>query len=254
LLPWGSTLDPEAGVMWLSMRTMDADSLGLASQRPDRFLASILAEAQKNKVRTMIIDVRGAGGRELAMAELVFSAIAKTPFRVLDDLYVRSIAPPQQRPNLVIPEAHYASADARFLRASQGTYRLPETDSRLTEHDPMERAFTGKVYVVCDGYTRDAAAAFVMMARRTRRARIIGEEVGSNAFGFTGGPEWLLTAPASGMRYHIPLLKYVPAGRGEGPLDRGEQPNHPAYQTSGALAKGKDSVRSSLLEMIRELE
>ncbi len=255
LLPWGSTWDPESGVVWINMRTLDADSLGLASQRPDRFLQAILVEAQKNKARTLVFDVRGAGGRELAMAELVFSAIAKTPFKVLDDMYVRSIAPPQQRPSLVIPEEHYASANSRFLRSSQGgTYRLPETDSRLEEHEPMQRAFQGKVYVVCDGYTRDAAAAFVMMARRTRRARVVGEETGSNAFGFTGGPEWLITGRSSGLRFHIPLMKYVPAGRGEGPVDRGEQPNHQAYQTPGSLANGRDSIRSSLLEMIRELE
>jgi hypothetical protein len=226
----------------------------MASQRPDRFLQAILSEAQKNKARTLVIDVRGAGGRELAMAELVFSAIAKTPFKVLDDMYVRSIAPPVQRPSVLIPEEHYASANSRFLRSSQGTYRLPETDSRLAEHEPMQRAFQGKVYVVCDGYTRDAAAAFVMMARRSRRARVVGEETGSNAFGFTGGPEWLITARTSGLRFHIPLMKYIPAGRGEGPVDRGEQPNHQAYQTPGAVATGRDHIRMSLLEMIRELE
>lgn len=254
LLPWGSTLDTESGVVWITMRTFDVDSLGLAGQRPDRFLQAILAEAHKNKAGTLVFDVRGAGGRELAMAELVFSAIAKTPFKVLDDMYVRSIAPPVQRPSVVIPDEHYASANSRFLRSSQGIYRLPVTDSRLADHAPMQRAFQGKVYVVCDGYTRDAAAAFVMMARRTRRARVVGEEIGSNAFGFTGGAEWRITAQISGLCFHIPLMMYVPAGRGEGPVDRGEQPNHRAYQTPAALANGRDSIRFSLLEMIRELQ
>lgn len=254
MLPWGSTWYPEGSVMWVDMNTLDPDSLSKAGQRPDRFLEALLAEIRKNDARTLVLDLRGAGGRELSMAELVFGAIAKTPFNVLDDLVVRSIAPPQQRSTHVIPDAYYASANTRFLVGAQGIYRLPETDDRLAQHEPMEKAFSGKVYVVCDGYTRDAAAALVIMARRTRRARVVGEETGSNAFGFTGGPEWVVTMPGSGLRLHIPLIKYVPAGRGEGPTDRGEQPNHQAFLTPAALAKGTDTIKASLLEMIRELQ
>lgn len=254
LLSWGATAYPESGVLWLNLRTLDPGELDLGGQRPDRFLQAMLSEAHKDKARTLVIDVRGAGGRELAMAELVYSAIARTPFKVLDAMIVRSIAPPRARPTHAIPEDFYASANARFLLAGKGDYRLPESDSRLAEQAPMSKAFTGKVYVVCDGYTRDAAAALVMMVRRNKRGRVIGEETGSNAFGFTGGPEWVVTAPASGLRFHVPLLKYVPAGHGEGPTDRGEQPNHQAYPTPGGLARGQDQLRSALLEMIQELE
>jgi len=255
LLPWGSTAYPESGVLWLNLRTLDPDSLAMAGVRPDRFLDALLSELHRTKVRTLVIDARGAGGPELSMAELVFSAIAKTPFKVLDEMVVRSIAPPRTRPSHLIPEEHYASANARFLLAGKGgDYRLPETDSRLSLHEPMAKAFSGKVYMICDGYTRDAAAALAMMVRRNKRGRLVGEEVGSNAFGFTGGPEWVITLPSSGLRFHVPLLKNVPAGRGEGPTDRGEQPHHQAYQTPWGLTNGQDGVRSALLEMIRELE
>ncbi|MCB0767156.1 MAG: hypothetical protein KDB95_08110 [Flavobacteriales bacterium] len=254
LLPWGSTVHPESGVLWLNLRTLDPDSLALAGVRPDRFLDALLSEAHRTKIRTLVIDARGAGGPELSMAELVFSAIAKTPFKVLDEMVVRSIAPPRARASHLIPEEHYASANARFLMAGKGDYRLPETDSRLSLHEPMSKAFSGKVYMICDGYTRDAAAALAMMVRRNKRGRLVGEEVGSNAFGFTGGPEWVVTLPTSGLQFHVPLLKYVPAGRGEGPTDRGEQPHHQAYQTTWGLTNGQDAIRSALLEMIRELE
>lgn len=254
LLPWGAQFEPESGVMWVTLRTLEPDSLLQADQRADRFIQGVLTEAGKNKARTMVLDLRGAGGRELAVAEMVFAAIAKTPFQVLSDMVVRSISPPEERASLSVPEEFYASSDLRFVPNAQGAYRLPPNDARLVQHEPSEKAFQGKVYVVCDGMTRDAAAALVMMARRSKRARVVGEETGSNAFGFTGGPEWVVTAPSSGMRFHLPLLKYVPAGRGEGPMDRGEQPNHQAYPTPGATAQGRDPIRSALLEMIRELE
>lgn len=254
MLSWGSTVYPESAVLWLKLNTLDLEGLNLGGQRPDRFLQATLNDAQREKVRTLVIDVRGAGGRELSMAELVFSAIAKSPFKMLDAMVVRSIVPPKARPTHAIPESFYASANARLLLAGKGDYRVPETDPRLSMHEPMNKAFGGKVYVVCDGYTRDAAAALVMMVRRQNRGRVVGEEVGSNAFGFTGGPEWVVTAPNSNLRFHVPLLKYVPAGRGEGPTDRGEQPNHQAYPTPGGIARGQDELRASLLEMIQELE
>jgi len=255
LLPWRTTWYADDDVLWLELRTLDPDSLTKAGQRPDRFLQAMLTEAQKNKARTLVVDLRGAGGRELSMAELVYSAIAKTPYKVLDGMVVRSIAPPRSRTAFTIPEEHYANTNARYLLAGKGgDYRLPETDTRLAEQVPHSKAFTGKVYVICDGYTRDAAAALVMMVRRNKRGRVVGEETGSNAFGFTGGPQWTVTGPTSGLRFHVPLLKYVPAGRGEGPTDRGEQPNHPAYQTTAGLTRGQDGIRIALLEMIKELE
>jgi len=254
LLPWGATWDAESGTMIVTMRTLDPDSLARAGQRAERFLQQLLAEAASNKARTMILDLRGAGGRDLGMAEMVFSAFAKQPYQMLSDMQVRSIEAPEERSSHTLPTEFYASADTRFLPNAMGAYRLPPSDPRLAYFDPLDGAFLGKLYVICDGMTRDAAAALVMMARRNHRGRLVGEETGSNAHGFTGGPEWIVTAPNSGMRFHIPLVKYIPAGRGDGPMDRGEQPHHQAYRSAWALTNGSDPIMSSLLEMIRELE
>ncbi|MCB0770026.1 MAG: hypothetical protein KDC00_06440 [Flavobacteriales bacterium] len=254
LLPWGARWVPEIATLWVTLKTLDPDSLVNAGQRADRFLSAMLDEAKKNKAKTMVIDVRGAGGRDLAMAEMVFAAVAKAPFRVLDDMMVRSITAPEQRSSHLVPVDFYASTTANFHTSTGGAYRFPENDPRLGEYEPLPKAFQGKLYVICNGGTVDAAAALVMMAKRGGRGRIVGEETGSNAHAFTGGAEWLVTLPNSGLALHVPLLSYVPAGRASGPLDRGEQPHHRAYQQPGAMARGKDSIMDSLLEMIRELQ
>lgn len=254
LLPWAARWEPGSNTMWVSMSTLDPDSMARAGQRADKFIDAMLAEARKNKAKTMVIDLRGAGGKELGLAEQVFAAVAKEPFKVLDDMMVRSIVEPERRSSHTVPVEFYASASDRLLIASQGAYRFPENDPRLAEYVPDAKAFQGKLYVICDGGTVDAAAAFVMMAKRTGRARIVGEETGSNAHAFTGGAQWLVTLPNSGLVLHVPLLKYVPAGRVTGPMDRGEQPHHRAYQQPGAMARGRDSIKDSLLEMIHELQ
>ncbi|MBL7938629.1 MAG: hypothetical protein JNL43_04640 [Flavobacteriales bacterium] len=254
LLPWGARAEQESGAMWVTMRTLDPDSLLRADQRPDRFIDALLDDARKNEAKTLVFDLRGAGGPDLAMAEVVFSAFAKQPFQVLDDMVVRSIAQPEHRASHEVPVDFYVSSNNHLLPGVQGSYRLPHNDPRLAEYVPTDKAFQGKVYIVCDGMTRDAAAALVMMARRTKRARVVGEETGSNAHGFTGGAEWVVTAPNSGLKFHVPLLKYIPAGHGEGPMDRGEQPDHQAFEEPGAMAKGRDSIKDALLELIREMQ
>jgi len=250
LLPWAASWIPENGTMWVTMNTLDAYELALAGQKPDRFLDALLTDLHYQNASTVVLDLRGAGGRELAIAELVFEAFAEEPFKLLSDMYARSATPPEIKAERAIPVNYYASNAGELTKVGRGVYRLPENDPRLVENTPQQKAFKGKVYVVSDGRTRDAAASVVMLMRRTKRAKVVGEELGSNSFAFTGGEEWVVRAPNSRILFHLPLLIYVPSGRGEGPNDRGEQPHLQAYQTPAALAKGQDSVKRSLLQMI----
>ena len=250
LLPWAANWIPEHGTMWVTMNTLDAHELALAGQKPERFLDALLTDLHYQNASTLVLDLRGAGGRELAIAELVFEAFAEEPFKLLSDMYARSATPPEIKAERAIPVNYYASNAGEWTKVGRGVYRLPASDPRLVENNPQQKAFKGKVYVVTDGRTRDAAASVVMLMRRSKRAKVVGEELGSNSFAFTGGEEWVVRAPNSRILFHLPLLIYVPSGRGEGPNDRGEQPDLQACQTPDALSKGQDSLKRSLLQMI----
>jgi hypothetical protein len=200
-------------------------------------------------VRTLVIDVRGAAGADLGMAELAFSMIAKEPYRVVKEITMRQ---PEGYAEGRVPM--YASVGERSLPESDRATSVPADDPRLALTKPYEKAFAGKVYVVCDGLTRDAGAALVMLARRSGRARIVGEEVGSNSMSFCGGREVVITTPRSKLRLHVPSTRFVPEGQGDGPADHGELPHHTVEQQPWGLAKGRDTVRSALMEMIRELQ
>lgn len=253
-LPWGAVWVPESSALWVTMHTLDPDSLLASGKRAETFLASMLKELKQNKAHALVLDLRGAGGRELGMAELVFASVAKEPFRLVQGMSVRSLTPPEHYEFAVPQPDHYAMAPLQFLPTSPGANVLRPDDHRLEELPPTPRGFQGKVYVVCDGMTRDAGAAFVMLAKRTGRARVIGEEVGTNAFSFTGGRELLVTLPNSGVRFTVPLVRYIPDGSASGPMDHGELPNYTVEQRPDGLAKGRDTIREALLEMIRELQ
>lgn len=249
LRPWRMEAYEEEHTGWLTLRTLDRDSLSSEGIDPARHVDLVLQELRSKELRTLVIDLRGAGGADLGMAELVFSLIAKEPYRVVQEISMRQPEGAKDGPALV-----YASVGERALPAGDGAVRVPADDPRLAYAKPYVKAFQGKVYVVCDGLTRDAGAAFVMLARRSGRARIVGEEVGSNSRSFCGGREQHIELPRSKVRLVLPLTRFVPEGQGDGPADRGEQPHHTVSQQPWGLVKGRDTVKFSLLEMIRELQ
>ena len=252
--PWHSEWETSSGTLWVTMPTMDNATLEASGQDASHFIADMLKDLKQNNAKNLVLDIRGAGGRELGMAELVFASIASAPFRVIQGMTVRGAAPPDANGILEPQPEHYASVAENYIPDANGNASLRPDDDRLVPVQPQPKAFDGGVYVVCDGATRDAAAALVMLAKRTGRARIVGEETGTNAYSFTGGRELVATMPGSGLRLHVPLVRYLPDGEPTGPADKGELPHHSAQQQPWGVARGRDTVRLSLLQLIIALQ
>jgi hypothetical protein len=250
--PWTSTEHPDSRALWLSLSTLDEQVLEEAGMKPSKYLGSIRQEMERAKLTVLVIDVRSAAGRELGIAETVFGMIAKAPYRVVQDVTIRSKEPPALYEAAVTVDDFYASIATGFQGPTGGPLHLPMDDERLQLLEPSPKAFQGKVYVVCDGGTRDAAAALVMMAKRSNRAKVVGEEVGTNALRFNGGRELLVTLPNSGIRLRIPLMSYSPEGKPTGPVDQGELPHYTVVPLQDIMARSGDTVKEALLEMIRE--
>lgn len=250
---WRSNMYEDLGAMWVTITTLDADTIAKNGFKPEQFLADLLKVLRRDQVKVLVLDVRGAGGRELAMAELVFGIVAQEPYRVVRSMAVRNDNLPD-RYDFTQPEAEfYASINGQYLPDGDGTLVLRPDDPRLRFLEPTGRAFSGKVFVVTDGGTREAGAALAIMARRSGRAKLVGEPSGTNAMSFCGGREVVLTAPRTGLRFHIPLIRYTFDGMPTGPTDMGEMPHFEAAPVPWGLAKGRDTVRGALLEMLREL-
>lgn len=250
--PWRSTWEPESGTLWASFTTLDPEALRRSGQKPRAFLEGLVKEAQSNGARAVVLDLRGADGRELAAAELIFSHFAREPFRLIQGITVRATQP-QVLPGFTMPDDFLVSLDRSYLPPQNGTASLRPDDPRLALVAPSMKAYHGRLYVVTDGGTRDAAAALAMVACRTGRARLVGEEPASNAHSFTGGRSVEVKARHSLLHMELPLLRYLPDGASDAPVDRGEQPRLKAQPQPADLARGRDGVRTALLSVIREV-
>lgn len=254
LKPWRLEEVQESNTIWLTISTMDRARLQAEGIQSERFLSSVADVLRRSTMPNLVIDVRGAGGVDLAVAEEVFSLIAEKPYRVVSGMSVRSANGTDAAAYMVPPPEFQVSLRPSLPPEQEGMLVLRPDDPRLRPVQPRSKAFTGTVYVISDGLTQEAGAAFVMMAKRTGRARIVGEGTGSNAHSFCGGRGSVVELPRSRAVLHLPSTRYVPEGSPSGPMDRGEQPHFRAVQQAWYLSKGRDGVRVSLLEMIRELE
>lgn len=253
LAPWNSTLHPDQDALWLTLESLDPKVLEAAKFDPAKYLKALRKEMHRKDVRHLVIDVRNTTGKDLAIAELVFSFIAREKFRVVQNMSVRSLASPTCRAYTASEAGFYSSFVKLFLSENKGTWSVLPSDQRLEFVPPAKKTYDGRVHVVCNGGTREAAAALVMLAKRTQRARIVGEEVGSNALSFNGGRDLDVSLPNSGLRFSIPLVCYVPDGKLSGPADRGEMPHHTVVPVASDLVKGRDTVKAALLNLFNEL-
>ncbi len=252
--PWRLEAIPATRTAWLTLSTFNAAALLEQRINPERFLSDVLGALRKSEAATLVIDVRGAGGEDPGMAEAVFSLIAQQPFRVLKSMYVRSGRVPDSYRYAEPAPEFFASAEGAYMPEHNGRRVLKADDPRLEKLEPAATAFQGKVYVVCNGSTTGAAAAFVMMAKRTGRARTVGEETGSNAASFCGGRKMHFTLPNTGCVLHVPMTCFVPEGTPSGPLDRGEMPTYGVPPRVQDLAQGRDTVREALLNLVAEMQ
>lgn len=251
---WYVTDHAGIGTMWFTVGTLDEERLLNEGIKVDRVLKDLAQQLQKGSTKVLVIDVRGAGGRELHMAEKLFALIAQEPYRVVQDMAVRSMDPPPGFKGTVEAEAFYASAAAHFLPAGKDAYTLRPDDPRLEHLVPSRNAFAGKVYVVTDGGTVDAGAAFAIMAGRSGRAKLVGSTTGTNALASCGGRMVEVVGPRTGLVLRMPLMRYTWDGRLRGDPDLGEPPHHRASPRPVDAGTGRDSVKNALLMLIRELQ
>lgn len=254
LPPWRMEELPSIRAAWLTVGTMDQNELQRQRIAPERFLNNALDALRKGRFSTLVIDVRGAGGSDLGVAQQVFALIAKTPYRLVKSVSIRSGRVPDSYRYAAPAPDFFASVGDMYLPELKGRRELRPDDPQLIFIQPVSKAFQGKVYVLCDGLTTGAAAAFVMLAKRSGRASTVGEETGSNAASYCGGQVLEVTLPRTGCVLHVPLMRYVPDGTPDGPTDRGELPKHRVSRGPDAVAKGTDPVREGLVDLITEMQ
>ncbi|MCC7502017.1 MAG: hypothetical protein IT229_05790, partial [Flavobacteriales bacterium] len=126
LRPWRLEPFGDEHAAWITCRSLDADTLRAYDIDAARMVDLFLQEVRSSDLRTLVIDVRGAGGADLGMAEALFSMIGTSPYRVVSEIAMRQ---PGSLPDGA--PLDYASIEVSSIAESDRAMKIPAEDPRL---------------------------------------------------------------------------------------------------------------------------
>lgn len=179
----------------LTIKTFDDKRLSQKQNFKD-FLAASFKEIDSGKVDKLIIDLRGNAGGADAYGALLYSYLAKNPFR------------------------YFSSIESTIRKIS-----LKE-DSLLGIQQPQNGSFNGEVFFLINGLSFSTAADFCSIAKSNNRGKFVGEETGGGYHGNTSGETTTAELRNSGINIIIPKFRYTNHVRKLNYQDRGVIPDY----------------------------
>jgi len=188
----------------LTIRTFNVAEYRQAGISFPKFLSRAFQELRDKNARALLVDLRYNNGGDDAYGKILASYLLEKPFQFYQSVEVR---PPRysfwkhtNRPASVIELREHLG------RNDRGGYDVLDHPN-LGWQQPQPPCFTGKVYVLLNGFTFSAAAECASILHFHRRARFIGSECGGGYAGNTSGLGLVLTLPHTQFRLGIPLCK-----------------------------------------------
>ncbi|MGY0406778.1 MAG: S41 family peptidase [Polaribacter sp.] len=193
------------------------NTFGLDESSEYRELSQFFKKINKEKYKSVIIDLRTNGGGDPNMAALLFSFITDSNFKNSFNYKMKNIK--IVRKNLVDDNGNPSSNDKienfenflyqRFNKDEKGNYigneRLKEG---VLENFPSDKdSFNGDVYLMVGGKTFSASVFFAKLFKDHKRGKIIGVETGGNENNTFAGYFLKYKLPRTKLTVRIPITE-----------------------------------------------
>jgi len=198
--------------------------------------------------RSLIIDLRGNGGGEDELGQLLVSYLINEPFKYYDDLVINAMTfsfGKYAKPNpLTIPENIVEKrADGKVHAIGHPNWGIKQ---------PSKPHFAGKVFILIDGGSFSTTSEFLSQAHFHKLATFIGEESGGGYYGNSSGFMPLVTLPNTSLSVRVPLMTYYMAVSGYKQASHGVIPEYRVEHTIADLIAGRDKDMELALKLARK--
>jgi len=243
-LPGLETRD-DAHLAILSMKTFTPELKGAGAKGLDNFIDSAFSLISQKGIDKLVLDLRGNIGGRLNYGGKLYSYLTNKPFTYLNRVEVAYPHTFKYINNTSLGRTYLTNTYG--IRQGEDSVYTLENFQFAHEQKAAAKPYTGKLYVLTDGYTLSTTALLCAMLRAYRPdTYFIGEETGG-AYGNCSGMLTLLNLPNTGIRVYFPIRKYVSSainepGKNKGYTDRGILPDFEVHPTIEGLMRGTDEI------------
>ncbi|MEQ9467122.1 MAG: S41 family peptidase [Ekhidna sp.] len=215
---------------YMCIRTFSEGALRDNGYDFEQFLAESFKKLKESSTKNLVLDLRGNGGGKDDYGALLVSYLAQEPFGYFDRIEVTRKYP------------------GRSKRV--GDQYLMTSHNGLSTWQPKEDRFTGKLYVLTDGFSFSTCADVATVLHHHGWATFLGEETGGGYDGNTSGHTRTITLSNSDIIVNVPMWMYTTANVGHAYKGRGVIPDYLVIPTWDEYNGGLDVVMEKVEELI----
>ena len=236
-------------VGYLTLYAFDEPDVSNGGQNFKKFIDKAFLELKTKKIPNLIIDMRNNGGGEDTYAEYLTSYLFDRPFRYWDHIECT----PGEAAEIKKDKEALKYLRAPILKDSiwiwQKGIKTTEFDF-IDEQQPAKNHYTGKVYMLINGFCESSAADVPSILGYNKRVVLIGEETGGGYQGNNSGIIPDMKVKPMNFTASLPLQKYFNAVDPNVSKDRGVFPDYEVPLTVEDLIAGRDKVMELVLQLI----
>ncbi|UTX49105.1 S41 family peptidase [Chryseobacterium sp. MA9] len=207
------------GIYRLSLRGFDfaTGKDDPAYKKFSTFLDQMMDTLEREKIESLIIDLRGNTGGTGALYEKVFSYLTQRPFRDSQYAYTNFNEVPMEEKLVITPlflsngvtdkTGLNAYLKSLYPKAVQGKYYW--ADDKNPSVMPNERTFKGQLYLLVDQRVASAASHLASLIKSYTNAIVIGKETVGGYYEHNGHLPLVYELPNTGIQAGFSIVHVI---------------------------------------------
>lgn len=230
----------------LTIHSFAASDIKKSGQHFSKFIDSAFLQLRQQGIRQLIVDLRGNTGGTDGNAVYFTRHFFDTPFRYWDRITVTPAIARQIKgiTRLFYRKPVLVNGEYQWQRS-----KITREFNYYAIQQPAANAYTGKTFVLMDGFCMSSCADVTAVLSAHRKAVFIGEETGGGYQGNNSGMMPAVKLRPTRMMLTVPLQRYVTAADSTINKGHGTMPDYVVPLTAKAAIEGKDQPMELALRL-----